>query len=184
MLDLWPDGPHRTTLPYTHRDLSTDGTLDATLISAWRWFYRKKGWHKITKFDSKGRVTAPYALYKAKNVTDAAVRARKLHKARPITPYAKHPMAKLLSLVGRAWSFALRRLKGEHFIQHDCQSVPQMLSEAAEALRGKGDLSYEINDVDSCYPSMPKEAMRVAMRDICAQESAAGRGRGPENTCA
>ena len=144
--------------------LSTDGTLDATLISAWRWFYTKKGWHKLTKFDSKGRVTAPYALYKAKNVTDAAVRARKLHKARPITPYAKHPMA--LSLVGRAWSFALRHLKGEHFIQHDCQSVPQMLREAAEALRGKGELSYEINDVDSCYPSMPKEAMRVAMRDI------------------
>ena len=28
------------------------------------------------------------------------------------------------------------------------------------------ELSYEINDVDSCYPSMPKEAMRVAMRDI------------------
>ena len=146
--------------------LNTDSTLDATLISAWRWFYRKKGWHKITKFDSKGRVTAPYALYKAKNVTDAAVRARKLHKARPITPYAKHPMAKLLSLVGRAWSFALRHLKGEHFIQHDCQSVPRMLKEAAEALRGKGELSYEINDVDSCYPSMPKEAMQVAMRDI------------------
>ena len=41
-----------------------------------------------------------------------------------------------------------------------------MLREAAEALRGKGELSYEINDVDSCYPSMPKEAMRVAMRDI------------------
>ena len=96
--------------------LSTDGTLDATLISAWRWFYRKKGWHKITKFDSKGRVTAPYALYKAKNVTDPTVRAQKLHKARPITPYAKHPMAKLLSLVGRAWSFVLRHLKGEHFI--------------------------------------------------------------------
>ena len=28
------------------------------------------------------------------------------------------------------------------------------------------ELSYEINDVDSCYPSMPKEAMQVAMRDI------------------
>ena len=70
------------------------------------------------------------------------MRAQKLHKARPITPYAKHPMAKLLSLVGRAWSFALRHLKGEHFIQHDCQSVPQMLREAAEALRGKGELSY------------------------------------------
>ena len=52
-------------------------------------------------------------------------------------------MAKLLSLVGRAWSFALRHLKGEHFIQHDCQSVPRMLKEAAEALRGKGELSYE-----------------------------------------
>ena len=72
-------------------------------------------------------------------------------------------MAKLLSLVGRAWSFVLRHLKGEHFIQHDCQSVPRMLKEAAEALRGKGELSYEINDVDSCYPSMPKEAMQVAM---------------------
>ena len=97
-------------------------------------------------------------------------------------------MAKLLSLVGRAWSFALRHLKGEHFIQHDCQSVPRMLKEAAEALRGKGELSYEINDVDSSQ-LLPEHAKGSdaggdeGYSTQCTPEPATGRGRGPENTC-
>ena len=81
-------------------------------------------------------------------------------------------MAKLLSLVGRAASFVLKALKGEHFIVHDCKSVPALLKSMSEQLRQKGTLSYRVNDIESCYTMMPKTAMRLAMRDILAQVKA------------
>ena len=153
--------------------LSVEREQDKHLVTAWRWHYRKRGWHKVTRFNVRGRITQPYALYKAKNVTDPETRATKVHKARPITPYSKHPMAKLLSLVGRAWSFALRHLKGEHFIVHDCQSVPALLHEISEQLRPKGRLTYSVSDLEGCYTSMPKAAMNVALRDVLNQVKAA-----------
>jgi len=58
-----------------------------------------------------------------------------LHKARPIAPGCKHPMARLLSWVGRAWSFLLRNLKGEHCIVHKTGDVPKILDEMATRMR-------------------------------------------------
>ena len=61
----------------------SEAETDKELIKAWGWYYRKMGWNKMfAPFDRKGRITEPYVLYKQNNVTDPAVRAQKLHKAR------------------------------------------------------------------------------------------------------
>ena len=68
------------------------------VIAAWARYYRDKGWNKIAAFNNKGRLGVPYALFKAKNITDPEVRKRmKWDKARPISPTFHHPMHKLLS---------------------------------------------------------------------------------------
>ena len=139
---------------------------DSDLIGAWRWFYRKKGWDKVARFEGKGQITESYVLYKQKNVTERAVREQKLHKARPITPCCKHPMAKFLVYIGRARSFVLRHLEGEHFTVHDCQSVPKMLLDISQQLDGTGSLTHTVVDVEGMYPAMPKPVIRVAMREL------------------
>jgi hypothetical protein len=75
-------------------------------------------------------------------------------------------MAKFLSYVGKAWSFALRHLEGEHFIVHDCQSVPKFLSQISKDLASTGSLTHRVVDVEGMYPSMPKPIIRVAMREV------------------
>ena len=56
------------------------------IINAWKMIYKAKKWDKYARFEAKGRLGRPYALLKAKNVTDPAVRAEKYTKARPIAP--------------------------------------------------------------------------------------------------
>ena len=76
------------------------GAVD--VVEAWRQYYKHEGWHKIVPFDSRGRLGTPYALFKAKNVTDPVVRQEKWKKARPISPTFHHPMARLLHLAARS----------------------------------------------------------------------------------
>ena len=98
-------------------------------------------------------------------MANTLIREKKLHKARPITPCCQHPMAKFLKYVGRALSFALTFLKGEHFILNKCQDVPKELQKISMELQGKGELDYFITDIEGMYPAMPKEIIRIAIRD-------------------
>ena len=50
---------------------------------AWKVYYRSKGWHKLVPFNNQGKLGRPYALFKAKNVTDPVVRASKLLSCLP-----------------------------------------------------------------------------------------------------
>ena len=83
------------------------------VVLGWKQFYKSKGWDKLAKFDTKGKIGTPYALFKAKNVTDPEVRAKKWDKARPIAPTFSHPMRALMHLVGKAWYFAANQMKGD-----------------------------------------------------------------------
>ena len=95
------------------------------ILKTWEAWYRSMGYHRVAPFKRSGGLGEPYALYKAKNMTDPDVRREKLHKARPIAPGCKHPAAKVLGLVGRAWSFVVKQLKGDHFIVNPTQKWPQ-----------------------------------------------------------
>ena len=75
-------------------------------------------------------------------------------------------MATFLRYVGKAWSFALRSLKGEHFIIHDCQSVPKLLFDFSQQLKGLGSLTHRVVDIEGMYPAMAKPIIRVAMREV------------------
>jgi hypothetical protein len=99
---------------------------------------------------------------------DPEVRETKWKKARPISPGTRHPMRKLLGLVGRAWSFATAKMEGEHFVMHHGGKVPDFLREA-EKLREYGEIGAIIRDITGCFPNMPKETIRFALRKI-AQE--------------
>jgi len=77
-------------------------------------------------------------------------------------------MRKLLGLVGRAWSFATAKMEGEHFVMHHGGQVPDFLREA-EKLREYGEIGAIIRDITGCFPNMPKETIRFALRKI-AQE--------------
>ena len=112
----------------------------------------------------------PYALFKAKNVTDPTVRQEKWAKARPIAPGTKHPMRRLLHLVGRAWYWLAKRDEcGDSFVCENSQDVPRFLEQASRMISQQGPVAYTIKDIEGCFPSMPKDAIRMAMRDHVAR---------------
>jgi hypothetical protein len=84
-------------------------------VREWQAYYKERGWQRYATFNAKGGFNKPYVLLKSKNMAPE-VRAAKWKKARPIAPGTRHPMRKLLGLVGRAWSFATARMEGEHFV--------------------------------------------------------------------
>ena len=135
------------------------------VVKAMEHFYKSKGWNKYATFNRKGGFNKPYILFKAKNVTDPEVRQRKWKKVRPIAPGTRHPMRRLLGLAGRAWSFITSHLPGEHFVTNKVQDVPTFLREVEAEFRGKGELKHVIRDIEGCFPNMPKDAIRLGLRD-------------------
>ena len=147
-------------------DTATKEGTDKDIIQIWHKIYTKKGWHKYATYDKKGGFNRPYILFKAKNVTDANIREEKLMKVRPIAPGTKHPMRRLLHLAGRAWSFIATNLEGDHFVIEHCGKVVDFLKEDLPTLEGEGPLRKKIWDIVSCYPNMPRDVIRHALRDM------------------
>ena len=130
--------------------------------------YRKRGWGQYAKFNNQGGLNQPYVLFKAKNVVDHATRRVKWMKVRPIAPGTKHPMRRLMHYVGRAWSFVTARIPGEHLVINKTSQVPAFLEEAKQVAR-HGQMKMAIFDIEGCYPNMPKETIRFALRDVLKQ---------------
>ena len=131
--------------------------------------YKEKQWDRFAKFDSKATknlFNVPYVLLKAKNM-HAENRADIWHKARPIAPQTKHPMKKLFHLTGRAWSHITANLPGEHFVIKHGGEVPKFLHESVDKLKpGDGRIKFAIKDIVGCFPNMPKEAIRLGLREM------------------
>jgi len=147
---------------------------ESDVIEAWRTYYKRQGWDKIARFDNKGRLGTPYALFKAKNVTDPEVRREKWDKARPIAPTARHPMRALLHLVGKALYFVASEMPGEHFIISSTRDVPGFLRETMQRFNGR-EIEAHVLDIEGCFPNMPKELIRFAMRDLIEEAKRQGR---------
>ena len=146
----------------THSELNLQ-QQEQELMEIWEWFYHHKKWSHITPFDNRGGLGDAYILFKHKYWLD--LDHPKNLKARPVNPMHKHPMKKLFNAVGRAWMFALRHWDEDHCILHTAQEVPEMLRDAIEKI-GTNKLQHAIWDIDSCYPSMPKENIVKAMQHI------------------
>ena len=146
------------------------------IINLWKRIYKARGWSRYASFDTRGGFNIPYLLMKAKNVTDPAVRKEKWMKARPIAPGTRHPMRRLLHLVGRAWYFLAKRDEcGDSFVIERSEDVPAFLEMATRMVSQQGPVAYTIKDIEGCYPAMPKEAIRMAMREhILRIESTSG----------
>ena len=127
--------------------------------------YKHRGWEQYAKFNNKGGFNQPYILFKAKNVTDLAKRRKKWKKARPIAPGTKHPAKQLLHYVGRAWSFITARLPGEHFVISKTDDVPDFLQRVNTHLGGSRPFNVKVFDIEGCFPSMPKDSIRQALRE-------------------
>ena len=78
-------------------------------------------------------------------------------------------MRRLMHYVGRAWSFVTARIPGEHFVINKTSQVPNFLQEAQKQVAEHGQLRMDIYDIESCYPNMPRETIRFALRDILKQ---------------
>ena len=124
----------------------------------------KKQWHRFASYNKKGGFNRPYVIFKAKNITDHAVRKDKWSKARPIAPATKHPMKRLFHLTGRAWSFITSNLASDNFVIRHGGLVTDFMHTAEEKLRGKGRIQAVVRDIEGCFPNMPKEAIRLALR--------------------
>ena len=55
------------------------------------------------------------------------------------------------------------------------QDVPNFLEECKQDLAPYGSLACEILDIEGCYPNMPKDAIRVGLRDAANEMRALGR---------
>ena len=79
-------------------------------------------------------------------------------------------MRRLLHLVGRAWYHLAKRDEcGDSFVIERSEEVPQFLETASRMLSNMGPVDYCIKDVTGCFPNMPREAIRMAMRDHIAR---------------
>ena len=72
-------------------------------------------------------------------------------------------MKDLFHLTGRAWSFITNSSKGFTFKFDD--RIETFTENAQHQLQGKGQLGYEITDIEGCFPNMPKEVIKHALRD-------------------
>ena len=135
------------------------------ILKAWHQEYKQKKWNRFATFGKKGGFNRPYILFKAKNMGDPETREKKWQKARPIAPATKHPMKALFHKTGRAWSYITNHLEGEHFVIQHTGKVKPFLEETQEALKGKGKLKCDIADIEGCFPNMPKDAIRIGMRE-------------------
>ena len=106
-----------------------------------------------------------FVLFKAKNMIERKTRRLKWMKIRRIAPGTKHPMKRLQHYIGRAWSFVTSQIQGEHFVINKTSEVPKFLQEA-EALAEHGKLGLKVYDMEGCYPNMPRETIRFALRSI------------------
>ena len=59
-------------------------------------------------------------------------------------------------------------IQGEHFVIPHGGKVPEFLKDAQE-LKKEGRINYVIKDIEGCYPHMPKEIIRFAMRDMVTE---------------
>lgn len=139
------------------------------LVDLFARIYGKRGWSKYAKFNRQGGFNQPYILFKAKNMVEHSTRRDKWMKVRPIAPGTKHPMRRLMHYVGRAWSFVTARIPGDHFVINKTSQVPTFLREAQKQVAEHGQLRMDIYDIESCYPNMPRETIRFALRDILKQ---------------
>ena len=144
--------------------VNQQGTVQ-DVMKMWQRIYKANGWQRYAPFNTKGNFNQPYVMFKAKNITNHQVRREKWKKTRPISPGTNHPMRKLLGLVGRAWSFVTANMEGEHFVIAHGGEVPKFLEEASK-LRYYGNLSYVIKDIEGCFPNMPKDIIRHALRKV------------------
>ena len=136
------------------------------IVKLYERMYKDKGWNKLAKFDRKGGINQPYVLFKAKNMIDPEKRRTAWMKARPIAPATQHPMKRLMHYVGRAWSFVTARIPGENFVLNKVGQVDKFLEEVTTKIKGDGPLRARVYDIVGCYPHMPKETIRFALRAI------------------
>ena len=138
------------------------------IVALYARIYQKHGWARYAKFNHQGGLNQPYILFKAKNMVEHETRGQKWMKVRPIAPGTKHPMRQLMHYVGRAWSFVTARLPGEHLVINKTSKVPEFLEDAQKVAQ-HGQMKLAVYDIESCYPSMPRETIRFAMRALLKQ---------------
>ena len=149
---------------YKYKNKDTEGT-EQDLIDIWEWHYNKSGWAKIAPFNRKGKLGNAYVMFKHKYWKE--LDHPKQMKARPVNPMCAHPMWQLFNAVGRAWMFIVNQWETEHHILRDAMNVPNIIKQAKINFGGDNvEYEHHIWDVDSCYPSMPREDILKAMGDI------------------
>ena len=143
------------------------------LIKIWGQYYHEKGWAKIAPFNHNGRLGNAYVMFKHKYWKQ--LHHPKCLKARPVNPMCAHPMWALFNAVGRAWMFIVNQWKADHHIMKNAQGVPTIINDAKKLFDKDATFEHHIWDVDSCYPSMPRQDIVKAMRDILEQTIAQDR---------
>ena len=69
----------------------------------------------------------------------------------------------------------MNQMKGEHFIIPSTREVPRFMRDAMWRFEGR-DIEARVLDIEGCYPNMPKEVIRFAMRAIVQEARQEGRG--------
>ena len=71
--------------------------------------------------------------------------------------------------------FVINQWETQHHILKNAQQVPQVLRDAKRLFGKNAKFEHHIWDVDSCYPSMPRQDIVRAMQDILDQTVAQDR---------
>ena len=74
-------------------------------------------------------------------------------------------MHTLMHWAGRAWYYMIANYQEDHLILRDTREVPSFLRQVQHTLNVE-KLGYDILDIEGCYPNMPKDKIRQAMREI------------------
>ena len=136
------------------------------LMKRWKLFYTRMGWDKICDFEDKGQLGYMYAIFKDKNIMDLEKRTEKHTNARPITPFCKHPMKRLLNYAAQGWNFLIKQLKGEHFILHKCKDFKAKVKQLNKKWKHVHKKESRSWDISGCYTHIPKGDVLEALERV------------------
>ena len=64
---------------------------------------------------------------------------------------------------------AFEQTDGEEFTMKSSKEVPAFLQQVQHQLGDLGTIHMDIQDIEGCFPNMPKEAIKFALRDKIQQ---------------
>ena len=142
------DDNHYTLTNYTQQQI----------LGMWKTYHNQHNLHKLSPWRRGASLAVPYLLPKNKDIM----------KQRPIVPYSKHPLSKILNMVSRSIMFMLKNENVKSFTAFKVQDFVSNVDQVNRFLSHNPDkvVFARSGDVKNMYTELPHTVIKDALRWI------------------